>query len=227
MHDEKLETRYTKLERLVKWIHRNEVDEMLLAGVSPHKVSAWCSSHGFSISHPKLYEYKAMLQEAITKQITVERLLGIGVPKRTPIVLAALGMSEVKQVVKNELELLDSIIHLGMNALYSMPSIKVETALKAIELKNKLTDGKHAGLTNYGLDQLRELEQAKFDAMIQVVMQYIPEDKIEELEAAVSKAERDFYVERAPELVEEYDRATQEQLDDISNNQIIVSDSPY
>lgn len=217
--NEKLETRYYKLEKLVKWQYIDQVNEMLMSGISPHEVSKWCKERDFSISHPKLYEYKEMLQEAITRRITVERLLGIGVPKRTPIVLQALGIQGVKQHVKNELEVLDTIIHLGMGALHNSPTIKIETALKAIELKNKLTDGKHAGLTNYGLDQLKELEQRKFNAIVAVVMQYIPEDKHDELEAAIAAAERQFYHDKAPDLLEEYDRAVQEGMEDV-----VVSD---
>jgi oligoribonuclease (3'-5' exoribonuclease) len=165
-----------------------------------------------------------MLQEAITRRITVERLLGIGVPKRTPIVLQAIGIQGVKHHVKNELEVLDTIIDLGMNALSQSPTIKIETALKAIELKNKLTDGKHAGLTGYGLDQLRELEQAKFNAMIEVVLKYVPEDKHEELDAAIAAAERQFYHDRAPELLEEYEKAVQEGMKEINPNDVIVED---
>ena len=45
-----LETKYYKLEKLVKWEHREQVDTMLLNGVSPHKVSDWCKEQGFSIS---------------------------------------------------------------------------------------------------------------------------------------------------------------------------------
>jgi len=215
----RLETRYYKLEKLVKWEHIDTVNEMLMSGISPHEVSRWCKERNFSISHPKLYEYKEMLQEAISRRITVERLLGIGVPKRTPIVLQALGIQGVKQHVKNELEVLDSIIHLGMSAISNSPTIKIETALKAIELKNKLTDGKHAGLTGYGLDQLRELEQAKFNAVMEVVLKYVPEEHHEELEAALATAERNFYHERAPELLEEYEQAVQEGMEDI-----VVSD---
>ena len=206
-----LETRYYKLEKLVKWEHCDEVNQMLLADVSPHKVSAWCKERGFSISHAKLYDYKEMLQEAITKQITVERLMGIGVPKRTPIVLQALGITKAKHMVKNELEVLDHVIHLGMSALHTNPEVRIETALKAIELKNKLTDGKHAGLTGHGLDQLRMLEQAKFDAIVRVVLKYLPPEKHTELEQAMIEAERNFYLQNAPELVEEYERQLREQ----------------
>lgn len=223
---DKLETRYYKLEKLVKWEHRETVDDMLMSGVSPHKVSDWCKERGFKISHPKLYEYKEMLQKSITQQISVERLLGIGVPKRTPILLQQLGIKGgVKDFVKNEMEVLDGIIQLGFNALATSPTIRLNDAMKAIELKNKLTQGQHNGLTGYGLDQLRELEKAKFDAMVEVVLKYVPEDKVGELEEAIGEAERTFYEEQAPELLEEYERAMQEEQD--TQDEVIVSDTNF
>jgi hypothetical protein len=221
-----LETKYYKLEKLVKWEHIDTVNDMLMNGVSPHKVSEWCKEMGFTISHPKLYEYKALLQEAITKQITVERILGIGVPKRTPIVLQALGLTSAKNLVKNEMEVLDAIVQMGYNALTNSPTIKIQDALRAIELKNKLTQGQHAGLTNYGLDQLRELEQAKFSAIVNVVLQYLPEEKHDELQEAIALAERTFYEEQAPEYLEEYERTLEEQLQENPSN-TIVSDTQF
>ncbi len=219
-----LETKYYKLEKLVKWEHVEEVNEMLMQGVSPHRVSEWCKENGFTISHPKLYEYKALLQQAITKHITVERILGIGVPKRTPIVLQALGLTSSKNLVKNEMEVLDAIVQRGYDALTASPTIKIQDALRAIELKNKLTQGAHNGLTNYGLDQLRELEQAKFNAIVDVVLNYLPEEKHEELQEAIALAERTFYEEQAPEYLEEYERSLEEQL---AEDNIIVSDTQF
>lgn len=215
-----LETKFYKLEKLVHWEHIDEVNEMLLAGVTPRVVSEWCKDKGFSISHPKLYEYKEMLQTALAKQVTVERLMGIGAPKRSPIVLQSLGITEAKNMVKAEMEVLDLIIQKGYNALLMAPEIKVADAMKAIEMKNKLTNGTHGGLTGFGLDQLRELEQAKFDAVIEVVSKYVPEDKLEELQEAVAEAERVFYQEKAPEYVDEYEKAIQESIEEDPNNQV-------
>lgn len=219
-----LETRYYKLEMLVKWDRIQEVNEMLLNGVSPHKVSDWCKENGFSISHPKLYEYKDLLQEALTNRVTVERLLGIGQPKRTPIQLQALGVVDAKDMVKNEMELLDAIIQRGYNVLLSNPTVNLNDAMRAVEMKNKLTGGSHKGLTGHGLDQLRDLEQAKFSAIVSVVMEYLPEDKHEELELAISNAERNFYEHQAPEYLDEYEKSIQE---DINDNDPIVSDIEY
>jgi len=226
MPQEQLETRYYKLEKLVKWDKVDQVNEMLMNGVSPHQVSAWCKENGFSISHPKLYEYKQLLQEAITKHITVERMLGIGVPKRTPIVLQALGLTSAKNLVKNEMEVLDAIVQRGYDALTQNPTIKIQDALRAIELKNKLTNGSHGGFTNYGLDQLRELEQSKFNAMVQVVLKYLPEDKVDELQEAIAEAEREFYETQAPELLEEYERTLEEELQSNPDN-VVVSDTQF
>lgn len=225
MKDRKLETRKHKIERLIKWEHIDQVNEMLMNGISPHKVSAWCKDMGFDISHPKLYEYKDMLQTAIQKNITVERLLGIGVPKRSPIQLQALGITDAKDMVKNEMELLDLIIQRGFNAATNDPTIKIQDAMRAVELKNKLTGGEHGGFTGYGLDQLRELERAKFDAMTQIVLKYLPEDKHQEVAEALEMAERHFYETQAPELLEEYERALQEDLNDSqSGDNTVVTD---
>lgn len=216
-----LETKYYKLEKLVKWDQVDTVNDMLMNGISPHRVSEWCKENGFTISHPKLYEYKALLQEAITKHITVERILGIGVPKRTPIIMQALGLTSSKNLVKNEMEVLDAIVQRGYDALTQSPTIKIQDALRAIELKNKLTQGAHAGLTGYGLDQLRELESAKFQAIVAIVLEYLPEEKHEELQAAIATAEHKFYEEKAPEFLEEYERSIEEQ------NDVVVSDTQF
>lgn len=222
-----LETRYYKLEKLVKWEHVDEVNQMLLSGVSPHKVSEWCKERGFSISHPKLYEYKEYLQTAITERITVERLLGIGVPKRSPIQLQALGITASSNMVKNEIDVLDAIVQRGFDALSANPTVRLQDAMRAIEIKQKLTGGNHGGLTSYGLDQLRAIETAKFQAMVEVVMEYVPEDKIPQLEAAISDAERKYYEEYAPELLDEYEKSLQEDIELDSNNTIVSDDLAF
>jgi hypothetical protein len=217
----KLETKYYKLEKLVKWDKVDEVNEMLMNGVSPHKVSDWCKENGFSISHPKLYEYRELLQEAITKHITVERLLGIGAPKKSALQLQALGITSAKDMVKNEMEVLDAVIQRGFNELLQAPTIDIHSAMRAIELKHKLTGGSHGGLTMHGLDQLRELEQAKFNAIVEVVMKYLPEDKFEELETAIANAEREYYQTKAPEFLEDYENSIQNDIDSNPENTIV------
>lgn len=210
-----LETKYYKIEKLLKWEHRDEVDQMLMTNsASPAKVSEWCKEKGFSISKQKLYDYKDMLQRAINKRITVEQLLGIGEARRVPSILAKLGMGGATQLVKNELEVLDTIIQIGFSNVLETRMVDIKDAMKAIELKDKITGGEHAGLTGYGLQQLRELEEAKFTAIVRVVMKYLPEDKLEEIQEAIEVAERQFYEEFAPEYLDDYDMEMRKRLEE-------------
>lgn len=207
-----LETSYTKLEKLCKWEYVDDVNEMLLKNISAHKISDWMRVKGFKISVSKLYEYKEYLQKAVSQKMTVDRLLGIGTPRKR-IDMRMLGVEHTSELVMNEMELLDAIIQRGFNGLKSDPTIRVGDAMKAIELKNRLTGGNHGGITSFGLDQLRAIEQRKFEAMVEVVMRYLPEDKLAELEEAVATAERLYYEKEAPHLLEDYERVMQDELD--------------
>ena len=115
------------------------------------------------------------------------------------------------------MEVLDLIIQKGYNRILMSPDMKIADTLKAIEMKNKITGGTHGGLTSYGLAQLKEIEQAKIDAIIQVVLKYLPEDKYDELQQAVSVAEQQFYEQQAPELIDDYEKATQDRLEENSS----------
>ena len=214
-----LETKYYRLEKLVKWKRIDEVNEMVMNGTSPRQISLWCKENGFDISHPKLYEYRDMLREAVNKQISVEQMMGISDTNRNPILLQSLGITPVKEMVKSELDVLDGIIQLGFNGLKDMPTIRLGDAMKAIELKNKITGGAHGGLTNFGLEQLRELEQAKFESILGVVLQYLPEDKHEEVYEAMAEAEHRFYVEQAPDFLDDYEAKVQQEMDDLKVKQ--------
>lgn len=222
-----LETKYYKIEKLLKWEFRDEVDKMLIANtMSPAKVSEWCKERGFSISKQKLYDYKDMLQRAIQQQISVEHLLGIGETRQVPQILRTLGMGAMTQLVKNELEVLDTIIQIGFNNLVETRMVDIKDAMKAIELKDKITGGAHGGLTGYGLTQLRELEEAKFAAIIKVVMQYLPEDKLEEVQEEIELAERNFYEQYAPEYLDDYDMEMRRRLEEsATGDNTIVGDS--
>jgi hypothetical protein len=221
---EKLETNYWKLERLVKWEHSKEVNEMLLRGDNPRDVSRWCKDHGFIVSHPKLYEYRQMLQEAISKEITIEKLMGIGLPKKRPAVMELLGVTNSKEMARTDLEVLDLIIQRGFATAATNPDVKITEAMKAIEIKNRITGGNGGGLTTYGLEQIRELEQAKINAILEVVVRYVPQNKWEELQEAIEEAERKFYEENAPQFLEEYEKQIDMQA---QGDNTVVSDTKF
>ncbi len=222
-----LETKFYKIEKLLKWEFREEVDKMLIANtMSPAKVSEWCKERGFSISKQKLYDYKDMLQRAIQQRVTVEHILGIGEVRQVPHILRTLGMGAMTDLVKNELQVLDTIIQVGYNNLIETKMVEMRDVMKAIELKDKLTGGTHGGLTGYGLDQLRELEEAKFAAILGVVMKYMPEDKLDEIQEEIEKAEREFYEKVAPEYLDDYDMEMRRRMEEsMTGDDTIVADT--
>jgi len=206
-----LETKYYKLEKLCAWEHIKQLNSRLLDGESPTRLSDWCRLHGFSISIQKLYEYKALLQSSLAKEITVEKLLGIsaaGIPApRQSIMLPPVAHEEAKVKVRNELQVLDLVIQRGFDSLLNAKEVSLSDTLKAIEMKNKLTQGKHAGLTEFGLEQVRELEDKKFGAILEIIKRYVPSDKWEEMDKNIADIEYAYYLEHAPEYLKQYEDA--------------------
>lgn len=93
--------------------------------------------------------------------------------------------------VKSDMELLDAVIQKGMETLHQMEHMSPQVAIKAIELKHKMTGGTHNGLTMYGLEEIRIREAAREASMTTVILKYIPEDQheavLEEMET-ITKA---------------------------------------
>ena len=77
--------------------------------------------------------------------------------------------------------------------------------MDAIKLKNELTDGNHGFLTNYGMEQLRAIEQNKYDLIIQHLISYIPEELREEAIDKIDEIEDEYY--QTTDYYEEYLRA--------------------
>lgn len=109
-----------------------------------------------------------------------------------------------KQKVMTDLQFLDVLIQKGIETLAQMPSIDPGKALKAIELKHKLTDGKHGGVTMYGMEEIRLRENAREAAMVETIAKFVPEDQQEALLAQLDVTSSEFY--RQHGLEDLYDR---------------------
>lgn len=200
-----------RLSDLNDWIKRPFVDKMLDDGESPNKVAQWCNENGFEISVPTMYTYAKKRKEAIIKGEGVKRVLGKepeppqppkprggtkeGRAKREAnekVVRKEQGMSSGNKVL-SDLQLLDAVIQKGMDTLNAMDYIKPDTAIKAIELKNKLTGGAHNGITTYGLEELRLREAARENAITVILLRFIPEDQHEAVLEEMEKATKEYY----------------------------------
>ncbi|MNN77481.1 hypothetical protein D3C81_1939480 [compost metagenome] len=91
------------------------------------------------------------------------------------------------------MELLDEIIQKGFETLKAMEVIYPMTAIKALEAKHKITGGAHNGLTTYGVEEIRLREAARENAIVCILLEYIPPEKHDEALARMEEATKQYY----------------------------------
>ena len=202
-----MSAKYTspKLMELCNWTQIDKVNEMLDNGVSAHQVHKWINEQGFKISAPLVYDYKEKRQEAIIKDISVENVINPisknALFKNTETTSVSYNASKDK--VKNELHLLDEVMNRGFSTMVENDlTIPPQVMLKAIELKNVITKGAHEHLTESGVAELKAIEQGKFQAVLEALLKFVPEDKLDAAIMAIDEAEDNYY--KGTEYYEEY-----------------------
>jgi hypothetical protein len=111
---------------------------------------------------------------------------------------------------KNDMEVLEFIIQKGYSSLqthFADKPIPIATTLAAIQLKHKLLESSAAGAgtTAYGLEYLKKMEQGKFVAVLQALIEYIPPNQRAEVVEAIDHAEEAYY--KNTEYYDEYRKA--------------------
>lgn len=79
--------------------------------------------------------------------------------------------------IRHDMELLDEVIQKGFNTLNMMEVISPVTAIKAIEMKHKLSNGSAGGYTHYGLEEIKMREAAREQAITAAILEFVPEDQ--------------------------------------------------
>lgn len=79
--------------------------------------------------------------------------------------------------VKHDLELLDEVIQKGFETLANIQEINPATAIAAIQLKHKITNGAHGGYAVYGIEEIKLREAARENAIMAVLLEFILEEK--------------------------------------------------
>lgn len=191
-----------KLIELCKWKHIQEVNNRLDQGDTPNSVCTFINKNGFKISTPLIYEYAKLRKKALVDGLNIEHMIGIAgkplVDKNDPNTKSSMDK------LKSEIDALDCLIQAGYRTLQEWADrpIAPKTMMDAIKLKNELTDGNHGFLTNYGMEQLRAIEQNKYELIMNHLISYIPEDKRDEAVSAIEQIEDEYY--QGTDYYEEY-----------------------
>lgn len=213
-----------KLIELCKWKHIQEVNNRLDAGDTPNSVCDFINANGFKISRPLIYDYARMRKKALVDGLNINHMIGVAsqpiIDKDDPVT------KSTSQKLKSEIDALDMIIQGGYRTLQEWDDrpIAPKTMMEAIKLKNDLTDGNHGFLTNYGMEQLRAIEQNKYQLLIQHLISYIPEELQQEAIDKMDIIEDEYY--QTTDYYEEFLRAKglsdaeiEKRLEEVNNSQ--------
>jgi hypothetical protein len=95
--------------------------------------------------------------------------------------------------IRHDLELLDEVIQKGFETLSMMGVISPVTAIKAIEMKHKLTNGSAGGYTHYGLKEIKIREAAREQAIAAVILQFVPVEQHDAVIELMETVTRKYY----------------------------------
>lgn len=212
-----------KVAALVKWNNKLLLDKMIDDGTPVKKLVAWCNENGFSISLPTMYSYIKQRREAIVNGLTMELIHSREDPLKRALEDSARNKArekgnaqyrenrtgeraKVKAALENELtdqdsakrirhdmELLDEIIQKGFDTLSKMDVISPVTAIKAIEMKHKLSNGSAGGYTHYGLEEIKMREAAREKAITAAILQFVPVEQHDAVIELMEAVTREYY----------------------------------
>ena len=193
-----------------------KVDNMLDEGQTYDYIIEFCKENGLSISKASLTNYKKKREEAIDtgkpllqlldkrakdnvtyitqKEVdTFQKKKKESAPNHVEISLATITDINKVDKVFNDIEFLDEIINKGMKGLKAFDVVDTPLAMKAVELRAKITNNQLSGLSIAGLRELKLRNQARESALMEVIMKYVPEDKHDDLFSDMDEAEQRFY----------------------------------
>lgn len=192
----------------------SKVDNMLDEGQTYDYICEFCKENGLSISKASLTNYKKKREESLetgkpllqlldkrakdnvtyitNKEVEAFKKRKHDTPKDEVSVASITDLNKVDKVF-NDIEFLDEVISKGMKGLKSFDVVDTPLAMKAIELRAKITNNQLSGLSIAGLREIKLRNQARESALMEIIMKYVPEDKHDQLFDDMDEAEQRFY----------------------------------
>lgn len=170
---------------------RTKVDEALDKGKPYAFIVDLCKEYDLDISKSAISRYKQKREEADDEDELAELVDQRISPKED---ISSKEVNGVAKPIATDMQLMDLIVqkaYEGLANAQGYPSMR--DALKAIETKAKITGNSYRGLTLEGYQELKVRQEAKTQAMAQIIAKYIPEEEQDKALKEMAKAEEDFY----------------------------------
>lgn len=192
--------------------HIDEVNKLIELNSSIKSIKDYLDKQGFKISRNYISKYRIIRKSLSAEENNLEDFINKA-PVKKLIEDQEREIQEGSQVnkLKSDLEFLDMVIQSGSDQLKTLIKendylITIENVFKAIELKDKLTDGALAGLTQFGIKNLQEITEKKYMQLLQSMFKYVPDSEKQKVLAELEVVEEDYYKET--DYYEDYLRNT-------------------
>lgn len=190
----------------------DEVNRMIDIRISLAEIKKYLDEQGFIISRTYLSKYRKIRKSYTAEENNLEDFIN-----KAPV--AKLIEDQEREIqsgsqtnkLKSDLEFLDMVIQSGSDQLKTLIKendylITIDNVFKAIELKDKLTDGALAGLTQFGIKNLQEITEKKYMQLLQSMFKYVPDSEKQKVLAELEVVEEDYY--KGTDYYEDYLRNT-------------------
>ena len=177
----------------------DEVNRMIDIRASIQSIKAYLDEQGFKISSTYLGRYRKIRKSYSAEENNLEDFIN-----KAPV--AKLIEDQEKEIqsgsqvnkLKSDIEFLDMVIQSGSDQLKTLIKendylITIENVFKAIELKDKLTDGALAGLTKFGIKNLQEITERKYMQLLQSMFKHVPDNEKQKVLSELEEVEEDYY----------------------------------
>lgn len=177
----------------------DEVNKMIEVKTSLKDIKAYLNKQGFNISTAYLGRYRKIRKSYSAEENNLEDFI-----KKAPV--KKLIEDQEKEIqsgsqvnkLKSDLEFLDMVIQSGSDQLKTLIKendylITIDNVFKAIELKDKLTDGALAGLTQFGIKNLQEITEQKYMQLLQSMFKHVPDNEKQKVLFELEEVEEDYY----------------------------------
>lgn len=207
MDNSRLKKLPAKIQELAEHPSINTVNEMIDYEMSLRQIKEYLASEGFDINLNYIGDYRKYYRSISAEEKELNKFFNGGNVGRIALENNNKKPLSKKDKLKTDFEFIDLVIQAGAKNLHAKMNtgdnpVDVEDVFRAIELKDKLTEGAYKGLTDYGISYLQQITEEKYIRLINVMFSYIQKNKHREVIRKLQETEMEFY--KQTDYYEEY-----------------------